>query len=44
MKKIAVHKVVLCLLNGDLGLSKASCMDDHHNHEAFAFVYRNNER
>ena len=38
MKKIAVHKVMFCLLNGDLGLPKISCLDDRHIHEPLQYI------
>ena len=30
--------MMFCLLNGDLGLSKISCMDDRHNHEPLQYI------
>ena len=29
---------MICLLNGDLGLSKISCIDDRHNHEPLQYI------
>ena len=40
MKRTVVH-VMFCLLNGDLGLSKFSCMDDRHKNLRNIFQTQN---
>ena len=34
---------MFCILEGDLGLSKISCMDDRHNHKLWLLQYISNK-